>query len=52
MKPPSEDPEAKRQREREKKVSEQERRTAAQRNSASMTQDYSAVYGRRSLFQQ
>jgi hypothetical protein len=51
MKPPSEPPEAKEQREREKKIAAQERRLAAQRNSASMTQDYGAVYGRRSLFQ-
>lgn len=47
---PKEDPAVKAEREREKAISEGERRYAASRNAASMTTDYNAVYGRRSLF--
>lgn len=47
---PKEDPQSKRDRERERRIAESERRAAAQRNANSMTQDYSAVYGRQSLF--
>lgn len=49
-KAPKEDPAIKAEREREKRISEGERRYAATRNAASMTTDYNAVYGRRSLF--
>lgn len=49
MRPPKEDPEARAQREREKRIAAGERRTAAQQSAASMTSDYSAVYGRPSL---
>jgi hypothetical protein len=47
---PKEDPAAKAERDREKRVAELERKRAAQDNSASLTTDYRAVYGRRSLF--
>lgn len=50
MKGPKEDPAARREREREMRLSAAERRQAAQRSAASMTTDYSSVYGRRSLF--
>lgn len=50
MKAPKEDPEARRQREREMRVSAAERRRAGQTSAASMTTDFSSVYGARSLF--
>lgn len=49
MRTPKEDPEARREREREMRRSRQERVASARENVTSMTGDYRSVYGRPSL---
>lgn len=50
MQSPSEDPQAKADRERERRVAAAERNRAAQKSASSMTSDYSQVYMQPSLF--